>query len=158
MLFQSCILKHVIGSRTDRSRKIQSSLTKSNVNVLYSLGYDETHCGNGKHARGTKGTIEGYGYELESLIVIPWALAHSSHNRIFLLSLPLGMDPDTMLISMRMMKDNPQMMATAQKLMSNMTPEEMLQQSKAAQEKMSSMSREELEQAAEVRFTFVQKK
>jgi len=62
----------------------------------------------------------------------------------------MGMDPDTMLISMRMMKDNPQMMATAQKLMSNMTPEEMLQQSKAAQEKMSSMSREELEQAAEM--------
>lgn len=67
------------------------------------------------------------------------------------------------------------MMATAQKLMSNMTPEEMLEQSRAAQEKMSryeyichlepsllfsltpnwsmhlvdSMSREELEQAAE---------
>jgi len=38
---------------------------------------------------------------------------------------------------MKMMKDNPQMMATAQKLMSNMTPEEMLEQSKAAQEKMS---------------------
>ncbi|KAL3797510.1 hypothetical protein HJC23_009874 [Cyclotella cryptica] len=62
----------------------------------------------------------------------------------------MGMDPDTMLISMKMMKDNPQMMATAQKLMSNMTPEEMLQQSKAAQEKMASMSREELEQAAEM--------
>jgi hypothetical protein len=57
---------------------------------------------------------------------------------------------------MKMMKDNPQMMATAQKLMSNMTPEEMLQQSKAAQEKMSSMSREELEQAAEVSFAFLQ--
>lgn len=55
-----------------------------------------------------------------------------------------------MLISMKMMKDNPQMMATAQKLMSNMTPEEMLAQSKAAQEKMSSMSKEELEEAAEV--------
>jgi len=51
---------------------------------------------------------------------------------------------------MKMMKDNPQMMATAQKLMSNMTPEEMLEQSKAAQEKMSSMSKEELEQAAEM--------
>lgn len=94
----------------------------------------------------------------ESLIVFAWALAHTSHSRIFLLLHPLGMDPDTMLISMRMMKDNPQMMATAQKLMSNMTPEEMLQQSKAAQEKMSSMSREELEQAAEVRFAFVHKK
>ena len=34
------------------------------------------------------------------------------------------------------MKDNPQMMATAQKLMSNMTPEQMLEQSRAAQEKM----------------------
>ena len=63
-----------------------------------------------------------------------------------------GMDPDTMLISMKMMKENPQMMATAQKLMSNMTPEEMLAQSKAAQEKMSSMSKEELEEAAEVSF------
>lgn len=60
------------------------------------------------------------------------------------------MDPDTMLVSMKMMKDNPQMMATAQKLMSNMTPEQMLEQSKAAQEKMSSMSKEELEQAAEM--------
>jgi hypothetical protein len=62
------------------------------------------------------------------------------------------MDPDTMLISMKMMKENPQIMATAQKLMSNMTPEEMLAQSKAAQEKMSSMSKEELEEAAEVSF------
>merc|ERR1719296_668724 len=55
-----------------------------------------------------------------------------------------------MLVSMKMMKDNPQMMATAQKLMSNMTPEQMLEQSKAAQEKMSSMSKEELEEAAEM--------
>lgn len=39
---------------------------------------------------------------------------------------------------------------TAQKLMSNMTPEQMLEQSKAAQEKMSSMSKEELEKAAEM--------
>eukprot|EP00985_Skeletonema_marinoi_P013654 scaffold6808_cov127-Skeletonema_marinoi.AAC.5 len=62
----------------------------------------------------------------------------------------MGMDPDTMLISMKMMKDNPAMMATAQKLMSNMTPEEMMKQSKEAQEKMSSMSKEELEVAAEV--------
>ena len=61
-----------------------------------------------------------------------------------------GMDPDTMLISMKMMKDNPQMMATAQKLMTNMTPEQMMEQSKAAQEKMSSMSKEELEKAAEM--------
>eukprot|EP00984_Skeletonema_dohrnii_P018300 scaffold8522_cov82-Skeletonema_dohrnii-CCMP3373.AAC.2 len=62
----------------------------------------------------------------------------------------MGMDPDTMLISMKMMKDNPAMMATAQKLMSNMTPEEMMKQSKEAQAKMSSMSKEELEAAAEV--------
>merc|ERR1719253_2286218 len=48
-----------------------------------------------------------------------------------------------------MMKDNPQMMATAQKLMSNMTPEQMLEQSRAAQEKMQSLSKEELEEAAE---------
>jgi len=41
------------------------------------------------------------------------------------------------LVSMKMMKDNPAMMATAQKLMSNMTPEQMLEQSKAAQAKMS---------------------
>jgi len=38
---------------------------------------------------------------------------------------------------MRMMKDNPQLMATAQKLMENMTPEQMLEQSRAAQAKMS---------------------
>merc|ERR1719491_625950 len=55
-----------------------------------------------------------------------------------------------MLVSMKMMKDNPAMMATAQKLMSNMTPAQMLEQSKAAQAKMSSMSKEELEQAAEM--------
>ena len=42
----------------------------------------------------------------------------------------------TVLVSMKMMKENPKMMATAQKLMSNMTPEQMLEQSKAAQDKM----------------------
>jgi len=62
----------------------------------------------------------------------------------------MGMDPDTMLVSMNMMKDNPQMMKTAQKLMANMSPEQMLEQSRAAQEKMSSMSKEELERAAEM--------
>jgi len=62
----------------------------------------------------------------------------------------MGMDPDTMLISMKMMKDNPTMMATAQKLMSNMSPEELMKQSTEAQVKMSSMSKEELEAAAEV--------
>ena len=69
------------------------------------------------------------------------------------MTIPSGMDPDTMLMSMKMMKENPQMMATAQKLMTNMTPEEMLAQSKTVQEKMSSMSKEELEAAAEVRIT-----
>lgn len=44
---------------------------------------------------------------------------------------------NTVLTSMKMMKENPQMMKTAQKLMENMTPEQMLEQSKAAQEKMS---------------------
>lgn len=62
----------------------------------------------------------------------------------------MGMDPDTMLISMKMMKDNPTMMATAQKLMANMSPEELMKQSTEAQVKMSSMSKEELEAAAEV--------
>ena len=38
---------------------------------------------------------------------------------------------------LRMMKDNPQLMATAQKLMENMTPAQMLEQSRAAQAKMS---------------------
>ena len=42
------------------------------------------------------------------------------------------------------------MMATAQKLMSNMTPEEMLEQSKVAQEKMAGMTKTQLEEAAEV--------
>lgn len=55
-----------------------------------------------------------------------------------------------MLISMKMMKENPQMMATAQKLMANMTPEEMLEQSKVAQEKMAGMTKAQLEEAAEV--------
>jgi len=61
----------------------------------------------------------------------------------------MGMDPDSMLVSMKMMRENPNMMATAQKLMSTMSPEELLEQSKAAQAKMSSMSKEELEEAAE---------
>jgi len=62
----------------------------------------------------------------------------------------MGMDPDTMLVSMKMMKDNPQMMKTAQELMSNMTPEQMLEQSRAAQKKMSSMTKEEMQQAADM--------
>jgi len=61
----------------------------------------------------------------------------------------MGMDPDTMLLSMKMMKENPKMMATAQKLMASLTPEEMLEQSKLAQDKMSSMSKVDLEKAAE---------
>jgi hypothetical protein len=47
--------------------------------------------------------------------------------------------------TMKMMKENPQMISSAQKLMSNMTPEQLMEQSKLAQERMSGMSTEELE-------------
>ena len=58
-----------------------------------------------------------------------------SNQHLTITSLPFI--KHAVLVSMKMMQENPQMMKTAQKLMENMTPEQMLEQSKAAQEKMS---------------------
>lgn len=57
----------------------------------------------------------------------------------------MGMDPEMMKKTMKMMKENPSMIESAQKLMSNMTPEQLMEQSKAAQQRMASMSPEQME-------------
>ena len=62
----------------------------------------------------------------------------------------MGMDPDMMLQSMKVMKDNPGVRESAQKMMEKMSPEELLEQSRISQEKMKNMSKEELESAAKV--------
>ena len=57
----------------------------------------------------------------------------------------MGVDPAMMQKTAKMMKDNPMMRDAAQKMLSNMSPEEMLQNSQRAQEEMSKMSKEEIE-------------
>jgi len=57
----------------------------------------------------------------------------------------MGMDPEMMKKTMKMMKENPQMISSAQKLMSNMTPEQLMEQSRIAQERMAGMTTDELE-------------
>jgi hypothetical protein len=47
--------------------------------------------------------------------------------------------------SLQMMKDNPAMIANAQKVMESMTPDEMLEQSRKAQEQLKKMSPEQLD-------------
>lgn len=58
----------------------------------------------------------------------------------------LGMDPDAMKQTMKMMKDNPQMIESAQKLMANMTPQQMMEQSRMAQERLKNMTPQQLEE------------
>jgi hypothetical protein len=60
----------------------------------------------------------------------------------------MGMDPDLMKKSMEVMRDNPNLMVSAQKMMKNMTPEQMLEQSRLAQERMANTSPEQVELAA----------
>jgi len=57
----------------------------------------------------------------------------------------LGMDPDLMKKSMLMMKQNPAIMKSAQKMMENMTPEEIAKRSQQVQEQMSKMAPEQLD-------------
>lgn len=59
----------------------------------------------------------------------------------------IGMDPDAMMSTMKMMKDNPGMIENAQKLMENMTPEQMMEQSRLAQQQMKKMTPEQIQQA-----------
>jgi len=60
----------------------------------------------------------------------------------------MGMDPQMMEMSMKMMRDNPGVMKSAQKMMEKMSPEQMVAQSKQAQQMMGKMSPEQLEAAA----------
>lgn len=59
----------------------------------------------------------------------------------------MGMDPAIMKQSMQMMRDNPSMMSSVGKMMENMTPEQLLEQSRKAQEQIANMSPEQVEQA-----------
>lgn len=60
----------------------------------------------------------------------------------------MGMDPNLMKQSMKMMRDNPSMMASVGKMMETMTPEQLLEQSRKAQEQLATMTPEQVEQAA----------
>jgi len=62
----------------------------------------------------------------------------------------MGMDPSMMKKTVEMMRDNPSMVESAQKLMENMSPQELLEQSRAAQQKMTEMSPEDLEATSKV--------
>jgi len=59
----------------------------------------------------------------------------------------MGMDPSMMRETAKMLKDNPQMAEMAQKMMQNMSPEDMLKSSQQAQEQMANMSAAEKQAA-----------
>jgi hypothetical protein len=65
----------------------------------------------------------------------------------------MGMDPNLMKQSMKMMRDNPSMMASVGKMMETMTPEQLLEQSRKAQEQMAKMTPEQVELAAKAAAT-----
>merc|ERR1712086_662034 len=62
----------------------------------------------------------------------------------------MNMDPDMMKKTMEMMRDNPSMVANAQKVMESMSPDELLEQSRKAQEQLKNMTPEDLEAANNV--------
>jgi len=62
----------------------------------------------------------------------------------------MNMDPDVMKKTMEMMRDNPAMVANAQKVMESMTPDELLEQSRKAQEQLKNMSPQDVEAANNV--------
>merc|ERR1719261_185230 len=59
----------------------------------------------------------------------------------------MGMDPTMMRETAKMLKDNPQMADMAQKMMQNMSPEDMLKSSQQAQAQMANMSEAEKQAA-----------
>jgi len=59
----------------------------------------------------------------------------------------MGVDPKLMQQTAAMLKDNPQMKEQAQKMMQNMSPEDMLNASQQAQKQMSNMSQDEVQKA-----------
>jgi hypothetical protein len=65
----------------------------------------------------------------------------------------MGMDPNLMKQSMKMMRDNPSMMASVGKMMETMTPEQLLEQSRKAQQQMAKMTPEQVELAAKAAAT-----
>lgn len=62
----------------------------------------------------------------------------------------MNMDPDVMKKTMEMMRDNPAMVANAQKVMESMSPDELLEQSRKAQEQLKNMSPQDVEAANSV--------
>mmetsp|Transcript_1326 Transcript_1326/g.2772 ORF Transcript_1326/g.2772 Transcript_1326/m.2772 type:complete len:424 (+) Transcript_1326:181-1452(+) len=62
----------------------------------------------------------------------------------------MNMDPDVMKKTMQMMRDNPAMVANAQKVMETMSPDELLEQSRKAQEQLKNMTPDDLEKANKV--------
>jgi len=62
----------------------------------------------------------------------------------------MNMDPDMMKRTMEMMRDNPSMVTNAQKVMENMSPDELLEQSRKAQEQLKDMTPQDLEAASNV--------
>ncbi len=61
----------------------------------------------------------------------------------------MNMDPDVMKKTMQMMRDNPAMVANAQKVMETMSPDELLEQSRKAQEQLKNMTPEDLDKTNE---------
>lgn len=59
----------------------------------------------------------------------------------------MNMDPDMMKKTMKMMRDNPAMVANAQKVMETMSPDELLEQSRKAQEQLKDMTPDDLDKA-----------
>merc|ERR1712086_674282 len=62
----------------------------------------------------------------------------------------MNMDPDMMKKTMEMMRDNPSMVANAQKVMESMSPDELLEQSRKAQEQLKNMTPQDVEAANNV--------
>ena len=59
----------------------------------------------------------------------------------------MGVDPNIMKTSVKMMKENPLMRKAAQAMISKMSPEQMMQASQQAQKQMEGMSKEDFEKA-----------
>jgi hypothetical protein len=65
----------------------------------------------------------------------------------------MGMDPDLMKQSMKIMRDNPDMMISVGKMMESMTPEELLEKSRVAQEQIAKMTPDQIQLAAKAAST-----
>jgi len=61
----------------------------------------------------------------------------------------MNMDPDLMKKRMKMMRDNPSIVANAQKVMENMSPDELLTSARRAQEQLKTVPEEQIEAAVQ---------